>query len=183
MSFASQISNRNFLSPGGFRFTLAKYPKVAYFAQMANIPGISLGLVEQATPFRPAYIDGGLEYSRFNLQFIVDEDLENYLIIHNWMRGLGVPENFAERDAFETANYVKNSGAPQVFADGTLTILNSNFQPSYNVVFKDLKPIELSTLDFDGTLTDQEYFQAVVTFDYLSYEIQSLEGTRLTNLS
>jgi len=84
---------------------------------------------------------------------------------------------------FETANYVKNSGAPQVFADGTLTILNSNFQPSYNVVFKDLKPIELSTLDFDGTLTDQEYFQAVVTFDYLSYEIQSLEGTRLTNLS
>lgn len=152
---------------------------------MANIPGISLGLVEQSTPFRPAYIDGALEYSRFNLQFIVDEDLENYLIIHNWMRALGVPDNFSERAVFEelSDNYVKGSGAPLIFADGTLTILNSNFQPTYNVVFKDLKPVELSTLDFDGTLTDQEYFQSVVTFDYLSYEIQSLEGTRLTNLS
>lgn len=185
MSFASQISNRNFLSPGGFRFTLAKYPKVAYFAQMANVPGISLGLVEQPTPYRSAYIDGGLEYSKFNLQFIVDENLENYLIIHNWMRALGVPDNFAERAAFEESseNYVKGSGAPMIFADGTLSVLNSNFRPIYNVVFKDMKPVELSTLDFDGTLTDQEYFQAVVTFDYLSYEIQSLEGTRLTNLS
>ena len=38
-----QIENRNFLSPIGFRFTLAKYPKVAYFAQSANIPQIDTG--------------------------------------------------------------------------------------------------------------------------------------------
>ena len=33
-----QIENRNFLSPIGFKLLLAKYPKVVYFAQSANIP-------------------------------------------------------------------------------------------------------------------------------------------------
>ena len=83
MSFASQISNRNFLSPGGFRFSLGKFPKVSYLAQQANIPQINMGLVQQDTPFRPAFVDGNLEYGSFTLQFLVDEDLENYLIIHN----------------------------------------------------------------------------------------------------
>ena len=75
MSFASQISNRNFLSPGGFRFTIGKFPKVPYLAQQANIPQINMGLVQQDTPFRPAFVDGILEYGSFTLQFLVDEDL------------------------------------------------------------------------------------------------------------
>jgi len=29
--FVNQIQNRNFLAPVGFKFTLAKYPKVAFF--------------------------------------------------------------------------------------------------------------------------------------------------------
>ena len=184
MSFASQISNRNFLSPGGFRFTLAKYPKVAYFAQSANIPSISMNLVSQPTPFRAAQLDSTLEYDRFSLQFIVDEDMENYLILHNWMRGLGVPERFEERETFEERekNTYKGIDSGFVFADGTLSILNSNFKPIYNVVFKDLKPVDLSTLDFDATLGDQEYFQAQATFDFLSYEIQTLDGTRVAKL-
>ena len=186
MSFQTQISNRNFLSPGGFRFTLAKYPKVSYLTQMANIPNISLSLVEQPTPYRDTYIEGTLDYGRFNLQFLVDEDMENYLILHNWMRGLGVPEQFGERqefiDATEAKSRAKSFGEDLIFADGTLTVLNSNFQPIYNVNFKNLKPVELSTLEFDGTLSDQEYFQAIASFDYLSYEIQSLTGERKKNL-
>ena len=132
MSFQTQISNRNFLSPGGFRFTLAKYPKVSYLTQMANIPNISLSLVEQPTPYRDTYIEGTLDYGRFNLQFLVDEDMENYLILHNWMRGLGVPETFGERQEFidsnESINTAKALGEDLIFADGTLMswILISN---------------------------------------------------------
>ncbi len=184
MSFATQISNRNFLSPGGFRFTLAKYPKVAYFAQLASIPGMQLSMVQAPTPYRETFIDGTISYSRFNLTFIVDEDLENYIILHNWMRALGVPDNFSERETFEREELNKPyaMGADFRFADGTLSILDSNFNPKFNVVFKDLKPVDLSTLDFDATLGDQEYFQAQATFDFLSYEIQTLDGNRVAKL-
>ena len=185
MSFASQISNRNFLSPGGFRFTIGKFPKVPYLAQQANIPQINMGLVQQDTPFRPAFVDGILEYGSFTLQFLVDEDLENYLIIHNWMRGLGVPDSFKDRQDFETGietNLPAKEIGDLLFADGTLTVLNSNFQPSFNIVFRDMFPIALNTLEFDAALSDTEYFNSVVEFNYLDYEIRSLTGDRLTTL-
>ena len=184
MSFASQISNRNFLSPGGFRFTLAKYPKIAYYCQSANIPAISVGELTQPTPFRPIPFEGVLSYQTLSLRFLVDEGLENYLIIHNWMRGLGVPEKFKERQDMLDAN--PNNFTPGIgekeFADGTLTVLNSNFQPSFNIVFRDMFPIALNTLEFDAALSDTEYFNSVVEFNYLDYEIRSLTGDRLTTL-
>lgn len=184
MSFPTQISNRNFLSPGGFRFTLAKYPKVAYFCQSANIPAISVGELTQPTPFRPIPFEGVLSYQTLSLRFLVDENLENYLIIHNWMRGLGVPEKFQERqDLINSSPNNKTSGiGEKEFADGTLTVLNSNFQPKFNVVFKDMFPISLNTLEFDAAVSDTDYFNSVVEFNYLQYEIQSLEGQRLTTL-
>tara|TARA_B100000614_G_scaffold670_1_gene779 strand:- start:18934 stop:19491 length:558 start_codon:yes stop_codon:yes gene_type:complete len=184
MSFPTQISNRNFLSPGGFRFTLAKYPKIAYFCQSANIPAISVGELTQPTPFRPIPFEGVLSYQTLSLRFLVDEDLENYLIIHNWMRGLGVPEKFKERQELIDAqanNFAQGIGEKE-FADGTLTVLNSNFKPKFNIVFKDMFPIALNTLEFDAALSDTEYFNSVVEFNYLQYEIQSLTGQRLTTL-
>ena len=184
MSFPTQISNRNFLSPGGFRFTLAKYPKIAYYCQSANIPAISVGELTQPTPFRPIPFEGVLSYQTLSLRFLVDEGLENYLIIHNWMRGLGVTEKFKERQDMLDAN--PNNFTPGIgekeFADGTLTVLNSNFQPSFNIVFRDMFPIALNTLEFDAALSDTEYFNSVVEFNYLDYEIRSLTGDRLTTL-
>ena len=184
MSFPTQISNRNFLSPGGFRFTLAKYPKIAYYCQSANIPAISVGELTQPTPFRPIPFEGVLSYQTLSLRFLVDEGRENYLIIHNWMRGLGVPEKFKERQDMLDAN--PNNFTPGIgekeFADGTLTVLNSNFQPSFNIVFRDMFPIALNTLEFDAALSDTEYFNSVVEFNYLDYEIRSLTGDRLTTL-
>ena len=32
------IDNRNFLSPTGFKFSIKRIPKVAYFCNQANIP-------------------------------------------------------------------------------------------------------------------------------------------------
>ena len=91
-----QIENRNFLSPIGFRFTLAKYPKVAYFAQSANIPQITLGIQQQPTPFRALPLEGFMTYGSFTLQFLVDEDMTNYMIMHNWIRALGTPDDTVE---------------------------------------------------------------------------------------
>ena len=45
----NQIENRNFLSPIGFRFNLAKTPKVNFFCNSARIPEIVLGTAVQAS--------------------------------------------------------------------------------------------------------------------------------------
>ena len=47
--FPKQIANRNFLAPVGFKFTLAKEPKVDFFSNSCRIPEISLGTAVQPT--------------------------------------------------------------------------------------------------------------------------------------
>lgn len=173
-----QIENRNFLSPIGFKFLLAKYPKVVYFAQSANIPAINANPQQQSTPFRPLPLDGFITYDPLNLTFLIDEDLQNYLILHNWIRGIGTPDNYVDRVEFvEKIKAMNNNDDENILADATLAVLNSNFQSNFFVVFKGIQPISLSALEFNATIDGTEYATANVSFSFLSYEIRKGENS------
>ena len=91
-----QPDQLDYSSPTQFRFILNQIPKVQFFVQTANIPGISLGEAVIPTPYKDIpYVGDKVTYESLNVQFLVDEHLENYIEIHNWMVGLGFqkPDN------------------------------------------------------------------------------------------
>ena len=168
--FDKEIKNRNFLSPIGFKFTLSKEPKVSFFCTAAGIPEITLGTAVQPTYLKDIDIPGDkITYQDFSLRFIVDENLENYMAIHNWLTGLGYPESTQDYKDLITENSVKN--AQNAYSDGSLHILNSNYRDVAVVKFFDLFPVSLSSLDFEATNTDVNYFTADATFKYTVYNI------------
>ncbi len=177
-AFANQIGNRNFLSPVGFRFTLAKEPKAAFFCNAARIPEIILGTAIQPSYLKDLAIPGEkIEYGDFSLKFLVDENLSNYMVIHNWITGLGFPETTEQ-----FANLTSKEGQRDLnlqFSDGSLHILNSNQRSVGVVKFKDLFPISLSSLEFDSSLTDTNYFTAEASFKYTIYDIMNPNGGKL----
>lgn len=188
-AFTQQITNRNFLSPVGFKFTLTKAPKVAFFCQQAGLPELSLGIANQPSYLKDVPVPGDkLEYGDLSITFLVDENLENYMSIHNWLLGLGFPESgdqFEElvSDPNEVSRYGRNQAQPdynQQYSDGSLIILSSMFNPLHTVRFKDLFPYSLTGLDFDATSTDTDYFTATVSFKYTYYTITDMSGNRLT---
>ena len=63
-----------------------------------------------------------------------------------------------------------------VFSDGNLHILNSNFNTTAIVKFFDLFPISLSSLEFEATDTDINYFTADAIFKYTVYNIVKPDG-------
>jgi hypothetical protein len=173
-SLSGQISNKNYLSSLNFKFVLAKYPKVDFFSNSAGIPGINLGVAIQPTYLKDIPIPGDkISYDDFNLKFFVDENLENYLQVHNWIRGLGYPESVAEYQEFlnqdEYNPGVQNASSGQ--SDGSLIIYSSNYNPVAEVVFKGLFPTSLSTIEFDAKNTDVNYVTAEVNFKYTLYDI------------
>lgn len=184
MAKASQIENRNFLSPTGFKFTLTRFPKVSFFCNEANIPEMTLGIVNQSTYLKDIDIPGDkIVFGDLNLRFLVDESLENYNTIQNWIRGLGYPEKLSQfadlnnAEAYGGANYVQKG--LNIYSDATLQVLSSSQVPNFQVQFKDLFPYSLATLTFDATQTDIQYFTADVSFKYTSYNITTLSGTPL----
>jgi hypothetical protein len=172
--YQQQLKNNNYLSPIGFKFVIEKAPKTSYLCQTASIPEISVGEVEIPTPLIPYPIEGNFKYGSLNFQFLVDENLENYLEIHNWMRALGVPYSFAERGEFEDAvrRQVDRTNDRNIVSDGTLLVQTNNFTSNFDIVFVDMFPTSLSTLDFDATIDDNNFLTANVTFAYTYYEIR-----------
>lgn len=175
MAFPNQIDNRNFLSPIGFRFTLSKYPKVSFFSNKANIPGINFGVAIQPNPYRDLPIPGDkLDYDDLRLEFMVDENMDNYLSIYNWLVGLGYPESMPQLDNLVSNPRYNSKEIINLYSDATLEVLNSNFNTSMRIHFKDLFPTSLNTLEFDATQRDYTYFTGVVTFKYTIFEVQSV---------
>jgi len=172
----NQIENRNFLSPVGFKFSLAKEPKAAFFCNSARIPEISLGTAVQSSYLKDVDVPGDkLTYGDLTLRFLVDENLENYMSIHNWLTGLGYPESTQDyRDLITNDRGVTDP--KEAFSDGSLHILNSNFRDTAIVKFRDLFPVFLTSLEFEATEADTTYFTAEVTFKYTVYNILKPDG-------
>jgi len=175
-AYANQITNRNFLSPIGFKFSLAKKPKVDFFCNSASIPEIVLGTALQPSYLKDIDVPGDkLQYGDFSLRFLVDEELENYMAIHNWLTGLGYPETPQEYKNLTTDD--DNMRDPnEAYSDGSLHILNSNYRDVAIVKFSQLFPTSLTSLEFEATDTDINYFTAEVTFKYTVYDMVKPDG-------
>ena len=186
---ARQPEQLDYASPTQFRFGIHQLPKVEFFTVAANLPGISAGTVTQATPFKDIPLMGEkMEYENLSISFIVDEYLENYISLHNWMVGIGFPENREQFRTFRdvTSNTPAGGGTPTVdrigsatadramYSDAFLQILSNKNNPIVEVNFENAFPISLSALDFTQTATDVEYMTASAEFAYQIYEIKTL---------
>ena len=105
----------------------------------------------------------------------MDENLENYMLIHNWLKGLGYPETTEE---FKNLNIDEDGlrDRTQSFCDGSLHILNSNYRDTAIVKFNDLFPVSLTSLEFTASDTDINYFTAEAVFKYTVYNIVEPDG-------
>tara|TARA_R110000787_G_scaffold30317_7_gene81484 strand:+ start:3444 stop:3932 length:489 start_codon:yes stop_codon:yes gene_type:complete len=161
------------LSPTGFRFVLNRTPNINYFTYSAPIPTLSLGDYDQQTPFVALPYPGDkLRFEPLSLRFRVDEDLVNYMEIHNWLISLGYPESF-DQNAFKSGQALafKNN---DVYSDGSLIVMSSNQNPNLNINFEDMFPVSLTELTFDASLDDIQYLEATVTFRYKLYTIDRI---------
>ena len=181
----------DYSSPTQFKFNIHQLPKVEFFTTAANIPEITLGELVIPTPFKAIPILGDqLTFGNLIVSFIVDEELQNYQQIHNWMVGIGFPKSKQQFVDFRRSGSnlpgagdggntdIGKVGTPTAdrhfFSDATLTILSNKNNPLMEVRFSDLFPVALSGLDYNQNVTDVEYLTATIDFRYKLYEMVAL---------
>ena len=176
---ATQPENRNFLAPTGFRFQVNRAPTVSYFGNRVNIPSMTMGVANFNNYLNNIPLPGtNIDFEDLTLYFLVDEDLQNYMEIQTWIRGIGFPESLQEIYRWQNLDeaIISQPYGTQLnlYSDGTLTILDSQQKPSFKVKFENLFPTNLSTLEFDAQQTDLQYFTASVSFKYTIYHIEPI---------
>ena len=186
---ARQPDKLDYASPTQFKFGIHQLPKVEFFTLSANVPGISADTVTQPTPYKAIPIVGDkLNYENLSITFLVDEYLENYISLHNWMTGIGFPTDRQEFRTFRdvTSNTPASGKTPPtdlvgkaipdraLYSDAYLMVLSNKNNAIVEVNFQNIFPISLGGLDFTQNVTDVEYVTATADFAYQIYEINTL---------
>jgi hypothetical protein len=176
-----------------WRIAFNRIPKTTWFCTAANIPGISLGEASYPTPMADMFVAGDkLTFETLNITFLVDEELQNYRELWEWIVGMGAPVSHSQwstgltkgdgiTTTFSAVGTDDNINSRQkststeknLYSDATLIVYNSKNMPKVNVKFKDMFPTSLSALEYSQDLTDVEYFKASATFRYLYYEFET----------
>ena len=185
-----QPTKLDYASPTQFKFGIHQLPKVEYFVTQAELPDISLDTTVQNTPFKDIPIPGEkLTYSNLTVTFLVDEYLENYISLHDWITGLGFPQNRTQFTTFRdiTSNTPADGGTgvsvdivgsaisdKSMYSDGYLMILSNKNNPIVQIDFQDMFPISLGALSYDQGATDVEYLSVSTTFAYNIYTLTTL---------
>ena len=180
-----EVSNRNFLSVVGFKFLLNRCPKVDFYCNSANIPEVTLGTAVQRTYLKDIPVPGDkMTYGDLGITFMVDEDMENYLQLYQWITSLGFPESLSQfNELKETDRLLPDEPIVGDFfnerSDATLMILNSDYNPSVKIKFKDVFPVSLSAVPFDATQEQQQYYTASAIFRYTIFDVIDVNGKKV----
>jgi hypothetical protein len=105
------------------------------------------------------------------VQFLVDENMENYKSIYNWIIALGFPNSYDQYTSFiDSDDRALIGELAKNYSDGTLSILGSNNSVSQTVQFIDMFPTSIESLTFQSTNQDVQYLIGSATFRYGYYK-------------
>ena len=188
-------SKFDYASPIQFRFKMTKLPTVEFFIQSANIPGITLGETSMPTPLKDIPIPGDkVSYGSLDVSFLVDENLNNYKEIHDWITGLGFPQDHKQFQTLQGTSADRFPGTTSsttatgssikqpldeggIYSDATLTVLNNKNIAKTEIRFQNVYPTTLGGLSYSITANDVDYITVNASFSYMYYDIVQISSS------
>ncbi len=147
--------NFNMLSPTGFRLTIEAptFSNLEYFITTVNLPTVNLPEVSAGYKNYQGFVAGDtLTYDAIDIQFLIDEDMKNYVEVFNWMKSNANDNTSTKHDII-------------------LTILSSHNNLNKQIRFVRAIPTSLGGAEFTTQATDIEYLQGTISFRYDYFEI------------
>lgn len=173
----TDVTNKNFINANSFRFQLKRTPHLNYFCQTTPLPSLSQNALEYHFPMNKYHFTGKkLQYEPLTLTFKVDEDLKNWIEIHDWLIGLTSPQDTRQYREWLKINQGERYQKIQTYqhnaiSDGTLFILTNALNVNFAIEFVDMFPISLSNIDFSTMDTDHPTASVTFVYDYFKFAV------------
>lgn len=155
------LENQNYLTPTRATFSLSQLDNVSFTVTRWNLPGVNTGAPRQPTPFTDIPHRGDkLVFEQLEIEFIVTEDLLNWTSIYDWLVGITAPRHPSE--------FINR---PHTYMDADLHVYSSHNNKIMTMTFKNLTPIQLSSIPFSSEDNETTYVKASAVFEYQTYDI------------
>jgi hypothetical protein len=170
-------TNKDLLQTTKFLLAFSRLPGMTFFCQSANLPGVSLSEIPYNTPFIDLYVPGEkLAYDMLNISFLIDEDLQSWQQVHDWIRAMTFPVDFKEyndiRKLSGVSNYRKSVGLAPQYSDAVLSIYTNKNNINLRVKFVNLFPVTLGSILFNASDNAEYIATADASFRFDYYEIE-----------
>lgn len=198
-ALARQPSVFDYSQSNQFKIYLPIFPTTEWFVIRANIPGVTMAQASQYTPFTDIAVVGDkIQYDNFNMTFMVDESLQNYMEMYDWVKNIGFPFSGADQfnklprpDNIDRGKSIKSqirkfksditdtgksaASTPtsdrNLYTDITMSILTSKNNPIANVFIYDAFPISLGNIEYSQQETDTSYAVCEASFAYSWFDV------------
>lgn len=168
----STFTTTNFLQPTGFKMVINRknFPNLQFFCQGFAHPNVGVNAAE--TSYKRVatvpFAGDKLAYGELSVQVLLDEDMNSYEEMYNWMERIVETK---EKRAADTAPNVDYNTAPPTYADITLSILNSTNNLSREIRYIDCMPTDLGAIQFEAVAGDQ-FLTYTASFRYTYFELR-----------
>lgn len=170
MSIKDSIpTDTNLLQSNSYKFVIARLPATVFFTQTVVTPAVGVRDINTPNPFiKLNYSSTEMDVGFLRVTFKVDENLQNYMELFNWMQGLSFPEDFTQYSDLKKSK-------DGIRSDATLLVITSSNNPNREFYFRDVFPINLSSLTFDVKNNDAQYVECTVTFSVRDFTVNMVD--------
>jgi hypothetical protein len=158
-----QVS-QNPLQQQHYRIIFDRLPGVELNCLRVRVPGLQLGPAIMNTPVRPLAFEGDQlqKDGALQIEFKLDENLQGYLGIFNWMSEMRPLD-----DTFTPMEYENRR------SDITIQILDSALKLNFEVEVQGAFPVNLSGFQLDSTITNVDPVIIDGSFEYVQHKFVS----------
>lgn len=165
-SATSGLNNVNFLQPTAFKLIIDRrnYQNLEFFAQTILHPSMNLNAAELPYSRLGSVAMPGdkLIFGELSANIILDENMNAYTEMYDWMKRLVENPNTSELDRGTT---------PSTYADITVSVLTSHNNTNRKIKYVDCVPTLLGDVSFEATTGDIQYLTFPVSFRFSYFEI------------
>jgi len=155
----------NFLYANRFKLIMPRAPNLEFMLTDFTIPDVALSPAHQPTPITSINHPGDqIDFTALNIEFNLQESLGGYMELFNWIMDTSLIRN--------------NDGRKQMIEDRTLisdiviSILDSSYNSTQNVIFYNAFPIHLTGWRFSSKVAEPMPITGSASFayDYFDFE-------------
>lgn len=161
-------TNLNYLQPSGFTVSIdrANCPNFQYFIQSVSHPGADVNATE--LPYRNVtsipLAGDKITYGSLSLQVIVDEDMNSYQEMQEWLEYIVNVGHVSKRDAI--VNDIRST-----YGDIVVNINSSHNNKVRQIKYHDAIPTSLGGIELASTTGGTEYITFNAEFRFTQFEI------------
>lgn len=167
-------TNTNLLIGNSWQLQIPKFANISYFLSSASLPEIKSNNLTMGTRNQKIKIaDNKIEFDDLDIEFFVDEKMENYRTMYNYLIGLS-PLQSLESNGTGTSDYINTIGTTSSVLnddqDISLIVYDNYNNPVQIIQFHDAFPTSLSVPKFETNNAESSPMIASVRFSYSWFE-------------